>query len=312
MSWSVDDIPDLIGKRAVITGVTGGLGFSTALELARRGAELVVTARNASKADDAIGELRSEVPGVTVDVVALDLADLSDTKRAAGEVAAGYDRIDILVNNAGIMATPRNTSADGFELQIATNHLGHFAWTATLWPLLKASDARIVTVSSLMHTRAIGFDLRTLTREGSPRRYGRWKSYSESKLANLSFALELNRRVKAAGLGVVSVGAHPGYALTNLQKTGTSLGGGVNALAGTAFHQVSRIVAQSAEMGAWPLLRAATDPSLTGGEYVGPSSLGQTRGRPRLVGMTRWARDEDLADNLWDASEAATGVEFTV
>ena len=312
MSWSVDDIPDLIGKRAVITGVTGGLGFSTALELARRGAELVVTARNASKADDAIGELRSEVPGVTVDVVALDLADLSDTKRAAGEVAAGYDRIDILVNNAGIMATPRNTSADGFELQIATNHLGHFAWTATLWPLLKASDARIVTVSSLMHARAIGFDLRTLTPEGSPRRYGRWKSYSESKLANLSFALELNRRVKAAGLGVVSVGAHPGYALTNLQKTGTSLGGGVNALAGTAFHQVSRIVAQSAEMGAWPLLRAATDPSLTGGEYVGPSSLGQTRGRPRLVGMTRWARDEDLADNLWDASEAATGVEFTV
>ena len=308
----MEDIPDLIGKRAVITGVTGGLGFSTALELARRGAELVVTARNATKADDAIGELRSEVPGVTVDVVALDLADLSDTKRAAGDVVAGYDRIDILVNNAGIMATPRNSSADGFELQIATNHLGHFAWTATLWPLLKASDARIVTVSSLMHTRAIGFDLRTLTREGSPRRYGRWKSYSESKLANLSFALELNRRVKAAGLGVVSVGAHPGYALTNLQKTGTSLGGGVNALAGTAFHQVSRIVAQSAEMGAWPLLRAATDPSLTGGEYVGPSSLGQTRGRPRLVGMTRWARDEDLADNLWDASEAATGVEFTV
>jgi NAD(P)-dependent dehydrogenase (short-subunit alcohol dehydrogenase family) len=312
MSWSMDDIPDLIGKRAVITGVTGGLGFSTARELARRGAELVVTARNASKADDAIGELRSEVPGVTVDVVALDLADLSDTKRAAGEVATGYDRIDILVNNAGIMATPRNSSADGFELQIATNHLGHFAWTATLWPLLKASDARIVTVSSLMHARAIGFDLRTLTPEGSPRRYGRWKSYSESKLANLSFALELNRRVKAAGLGVVSVGAHPGYALTNLQKTGTSLGGGINALAGTAFHQVSRIVAQSAEMGAWPLLRAATDPSLTGGEYVGPSSLGQTRGRPRLVGMTRWARDEDLADNLWAASEAATGVEFTV
>jgi NAD(P)-dependent dehydrogenase (short-subunit alcohol dehydrogenase family) len=312
MSWSMDDIPDLIGKRAVITGVTGGLGFSTARELARRGAELVVTARNASKADDAIGELRSEVPGVTVDVVALDLADLSDTKRAAGEVATRYDRIDILVNNAGIMATPRNSSADGFELQIATNHLGHFAWTATLWPLLKASDARIVTVSSLMHARAIGFDLRTLTPEGSPRRYGRWKSYSESKLANLSFALELNRRVKAAGLGVVSVGAHPGYALTNLQKTGTSLGGGINALAGTAFHQVSRIVAQSAEMGAWPLLRAATDPSLTGGEYVGPSSLGQTRGRPRLVGMTRWARDEDLADNLWAASEAATGVEFTV
>ena len=312
MSWTTDDIPDLTGKRAVITGVTGGLGFNTALDLARRGAELVVTARDAAKADDVVGRLREEVPGVSVDVVALDLADLADTKRAAGEVLSGYDRVDILINNAGIMATPRNSSVDGFELQIGTNHLGHFAWTATLWPLLKESDARVVTVSSLMHARATGFDLRTLTHEGSPRRYGRWKSYSESKLANLSFALELNRRVKAAGLGVVSVAAHPGYALTNLQKTGTSLGGGVNALAGTAFQQVSRIVAQSAEMGAWPLLRAATDPALTGGEYIGPSSLGQTRGRPRRVGMTRWARDEDLADNLWDASEAATGVEFPV
>ena len=312
MSWSTDDIPDLTGKRAVITGVTGGLGFNTALDLARRGAKLVVTARDAAKADDVVGRLREEVPEVSVDVVALDLADLADTKRAAGDVLAGYDRIDILINNAGIMATPRNTSVDGFELQIGTNHLGHFAWTGTLWPLLKASDARVVSVSSLMHARATGFDLRTLTHEGSPRRYGRWKSYSESKLANLSFALELNRRVKAAGLGVVSVAAHPGYALTNLQKTGTSLGGGINAVAGTAFHQVSRIVAQSAEMGAWPLLRAATDPALTGGEYIGPSSLGQTRGRPRRVGMTRWARDEDLADNLWDASEAATGVDFPI
>ncbi len=218
---------------------------------------------------------------MTVDLVPLDLASLADAKRAASEVAAAYDRVDILVNNAGIMATPQSVTVDGFELQIGTNHLGHFAWTASLWPLLKASEARIVTVSSLMHARATGIDLRSLTPDGSPRRYWRWQSYAESKLANLSFALELNRRVKAAGLGVVSVAAHPGYALTNLQKTGTSLGGGINALAGTAFQQVSRIVAQSAEMGAWPLLMAATDPSLSGGEYVGPSSLGQTRGRPR-------------------------------
>jgi NAD(P)-dependent dehydrogenase (short-subunit alcohol dehydrogenase family) len=312
MSWRTDDIPDLTGKRAVITGITGGLGFSTARELARHGAELVVTARDASKADDAVVRLREEVPAATVDVVMLDLASLADTKRAASDVLAGFDRIDILINNAGIMATPRSTTVDGFELQIGTNHLGHFAWTGTLWPLLRASDARIVTVSSLMHAPATGIDLRSLTTEGSPRRYWRWQSYSESKLANLSFALELNRRVKAAGIGVVSVAAHPGYALTNLQKTGTSMGGGINALAGTAFHQVSRIVGQSAAMGAWPLLLAATDPSLTGGEYVGPSSLGQTRGRPKLVGMTRWARDADLAGNIWDASEAATGVEFRV
>ena len=311
MSWNTDDIPDLTGKRAVITGITGGLGFSTALELARHGAELVVTTRYATKGNESIARLRNEVPDVTVDLISLDLASLADAKRAATDVLA-YDRVDILINNAGIMATPRNTTVDGFELQIGTNHLGHFAWTATLWPLLKASDARIVTVSSLMHARATGIDLRTLTPEGSPRRYGRWKSYSESKLANLSFALELNRRVKAAGLGVVSVAAHPGYALTNLQKTGTSMGGGINAIAGTAFQQVSRIVSQSAAMGAWPLLLAATDRSLTGGEYVGPSSLAQTRGRPKLVGMTRWARDADLAENLWDASAAATNTRFDV
>ena len=312
MSWSTDDIPDLTGKRAAITGVTGDLGFHTALELARHGAELVVTARDAAKADDVVARLHQEVPGVTVDVVSLDLASLADAKRAGSDVAAAHDRLDILVNNAGIMATPKRKTDDGFELQIGTNHLGHFAWTATLWPLLKASDARIVTVSSLAHARANGIDLRTLTPEGSPRRYFRWTSYSESKLANLSFALELNRRVKAAGLGVVSVGAHPGIASTNLQKTGVSIGGGVNTLAGIAMHQATRIVAQSAAMGAWPLLLAATDPSLTGGEYVGPSSVGQTRGRPKLVGITRWARDEDLAGNLWDASEAATNTPFDV
>ena len=312
MSWSTDDIPDLAGKRAVVTGVTGGLGFATTLELARHGAELVVTARDEKKADDAVARLRDEVPGATINVVALDLASLSSAKRAAGEIVAGHDHVDILINNAGIMAAPQSTTEDGFELHIGTNHLGHFAWTATLWPLLKASDARIVSVSSLMHARATGIDLRALTPEGSPSRYWRWRSYAESKLANLSFALELNRRIKAAGLDAISVAAHPGYALTNLQKTGLSIGGGVNALAGSAFQQVSRIVSQSAEMGAWPLLLAATDPSLTGGEYVGPGSLAQTRGRPRLVGMTRWAKDEELADNLWAASEAAAGVRFDV
>jgi NAD(P)-dependent dehydrogenase (short-subunit alcohol dehydrogenase family) len=312
MSWSTDDIPDLSGKRAVITGVTGGLGFHTALELARRGAELAVTARDARKANDVIDRLRSEVPGVTLDVVPLDLADLADTKRAATEVMSAYDRVDILVNNAGIMATPHRETVDGFELQIGTNHLGHFAWTATLWPLLRASNARVVTVSSLAHAQAPGFDLRSLEPGGSPRRYWRWVSYAESKLANLSFALELNRRVKVAGLEVQSVGAHPGIAVTNIQKSGVSTGGGINTLAGIAMQQASRIVAQSAEMGAWPLIRAATDPSLTGGEYLGPSSFGQTRGRPKLVGMTRLARDEKLADDIWAASERATGVEFRV
>lgn len=310
MAWSTDDIPDLSGRRAVITGVTGGLGLHTAIGLARRGAELVVTARDSSGAERAVDQIAEAVPDTVVDVVSLDLADLAGAVRTAGNVARTYDRIDILVNNAGIMIPPKRTTADGFELQMGTNHLGHFAWTATLWPLLVSSAARIVTVSSLAHFSARGIDLRALTTEGTPRPYRRWQSYAESKLANLSFAIELDRRTKAAGLGVVSVAAHPGYASTNLTKTGPTVGG--NSLPAMGMHQITRIIAQSAEMGSWCLLRAATDPTLTGGEYVGPSGFRQLRGRPRLVGTTRAARDELLADELWSASETATGMHFTV
>ena len=310
MSWSIDDIPDLTGRRAVITGVTGGLGLHTAIGLARKGAELVVTARNPAKADEAVGHIVAAVHGASVDVVSLDLADLADAKRAAAEVARDYDRIDILVNNAGIMWTPKSQTKDGFELQIGTNHLGHFAWTAGLWPVLAASAARIVSVSSLAHTTVGSIDLDSLTPEGSARGYQRWRSYGESKLANLMFALELDRRAKAAGIPVVSVAAHPGYASTNLTKTGPSVNG--MSLPGIGVHQISRILGQPAAHGAWPTLMAATDPLLTGGEYVGPSGFKGVRGRPKLVGMTRVARDEELADDLWAASEAAAAVDFAV
>lgn len=310
MSWSTDDIPDLTGRRAVITGVTGGLGLHTAIGLARKGADLVVTARDPAKADEALARIAKDAPGTSVDVISLDLADLADTKRAAAEVARAYDRIDILINNAGIMWTPRSQTKDAFELQIGTNHLGHFAWTAGLWPLLAASAARIVSVSSLAHTTVGSIDLSSLTPEGSARRYQRWRSYGESKLANLIFALELDRRAKAAGIPVVSVAAHPGFAATNLTKTGPSVNG--LSLPGIGVHQVSRVVGQPAAHGAWPSLMAATDPLLTGGEYVGPSGFRGVRGQPRLVGMTRVARDEQLADDLWTASEAATAVDFAV
>lgn len=310
MSWSTEDIPDLTGQRAVITGVTGGLGLHTAIGFARNGASLVVTARDSAKADETLSRIAQDSPGTSVDVISLDLADLADTKRAAAEVATTYDRVDILVNNAGIMVPPRQQTKDGFELQIGTNHLGHFAWTATLWPLLDASDARVVTVASLAHRLARGFDLRTLTPKGSPRRYRRWQSYGESKLANLVFALELDRRAKAADSRVISVACHPGYASTNLTKTGPSAGG-LN-LPGMGMHQITRIIGQPASHGAWPTLRAATDPHLAGGEYVGPASVGGTRGRPVLVGMDRLARDEHLADEIWTASEAATGVNFDI
>lgn len=310
MTWTPDDIPDLTGRRAVITGVTGGLGLATAIELARHGAELVVTARDTDKATGAVEQITAAVPEAFIDIVSLDLADLTDVRRAADEVATTYDRIDILVNNAGIMAPPKRTTADGFELQIGTNHLGHFAWTATLWPVLKRSEARIVTVSSLAHTRAHSIDLRSVTSQGSPRRYSRWRSYSESKLANLSFALELDRRAKAAGLAVTSVGAHPGISSTNLTKTGVGISG--NPLSGIAMHQLTRVISQSAEAGAQPLLMAATDPSLTGGEYIGPRSLGGTRGRPAQVSTSASAHNEALATTLWQASESATGVSFDV
>jgi NAD(P)-dependent dehydrogenase (short-subunit alcohol dehydrogenase family) len=309
MSWSTQDMPDLAGRLAVVTGFTGGLGFHTALELGRAGADLVVTARNPQKADDRLTKLRAQLPDVRVETLSLDLADLADVRRATDELAGRHDRIDLLVNNAGIMIPPKSSTKDGFELQMGTNHLGHFAWTARLWPVLRDSSARVVTISSLAHTMAKGIDLRALTPEGSPRRYRRWQTYGESKLANLSFALELDRRAKAAGLPVVSVAAHPGYANTELQQTGISMG---NPLLGFGLHQVSRIVGQSAAAGALPTLRAATDPTFTGGEYVGPHLLGQTRGKPVLVGMTRWARDEQLADDLWAASEAATGETFDV
>ena len=310
MSWSTENIPDLSGKCAAITGVTGGLGVNTAIELGRHGASLLVTARDDAKAAIALDRIANDAPGTKVEVVELDLADLAQTKKAAAGLVATVQHLDILINNAGVMATPKRLTVDGFELQMGTNHLGHFAWTATLWPLLKSSNTRVVSVASLAHTRVKGIDLRSLTTPGSPRRYRRWQSYGESKLANLLFALELDRRAKAAGLGVVSVAAHPGLAFTNLTAAGPTLGG--NSLPAMGMHQIVRIVGQPAAAGAWPLLMAATDSGLGGGEYVGPSHLGQARGAPRLVGASGTARDAQLADILWTASESAVGTEFTI
>ncbi|MBC7593321.1 MAG: SDR family NAD(P)-dependent oxidoreductase [Kineosporiaceae bacterium] len=310
MSWSTSAIPDLSGKTAAITGVTGGLGLNAAIELGRHGASLLVTARDDAKAAQAVARIAKDAPGTKVEVVELDLADLAQTKKAAAGLVDTVEHLDILINNAGVMATPKRLTVDGFELQMGTNHLGHFAWTATLWPLLKTSNTTVVSVASLAHTMVKGIDLRSLTTPGSPRRYRRWQSYGESKLANLLFAFELDRRAKAAGLGVVSVAAHPGLAFTNLTAAGPTLGG--NSLPAKGMHQIVRIVRAPASMGAWPLLMAATDSELSGGEYVGPSRLRQMRGAPRLVGASGTARDAQLADILWTASESAVGTEFTV
>jgi len=310
MSWSTKDIPDLSGNTAAITGVTGGLGVHTAIQLGRHGAALIVTARDDARASAAFERIAKDAPGTKVEVIELDLADLTKTRKAASDLVDSVQNLDILINNAGVMATPQRLTVDGFELQMGTNHLGHFAWTASLWPLLKSSNTRIVTVASFAHSWVRGIDLRSLTTQGSPRPYRRWQSYGESKLANLLFALEFDRRVKAAGLQVQSVAAHPGYASTNLTAAGPSLGG--NSLRSMGMHQITRIVAQSAAMGALPLVMAATDPGLTGGEYTGPSHLRQMRGNPKLVGMTGTARDPVLADILWTASESAVDTKFTI
>jgi NAD(P)-dependent dehydrogenase (short-subunit alcohol dehydrogenase family) len=313
-TWTTDDIPDLTGRRALVTGVTGGLGYHVVRELARAGAEVMATARDRSRGKASLDAIRAEVPTARVELLELDLADLESVRSTASTVVDAGRPLDICVNNAGVMAAPERRTADGFELQIGTNHLGAFALVGQLWPaLVAAPTARVVAVSSLMHWLVRGIELRRLDPEalghhGGAGRYRKWAAYSESKLANLVYALELDRRARAAGSPVVSVAAHPGYSATGLQHAGLAMGN----------HSVQRFVlrlgnlvlAQSAEAGAWPLLRAATEPDLPGGSYMGPGSLGESRGAPAPARISRRAADPELGRCLWAASESATGITY--
>jgi NAD(P)-dependent dehydrogenase (short-subunit alcohol dehydrogenase family) len=301
----LDDIPDLAGKQAVVTGVTSGLGEKTVIELARAGARVVLAARSESKLRSTVDDVKRVLPNAELVPLIVDLADLSSIRRAADE-ADKLGAIDILINNAGVMATPHRRTADGFELQFGTNHLGHFALTGLLFPQIAAAEAgRVVTVASQAHRMARSVPL------GDPRHdqrhYRKWIAYAESKLANLLFAFELDRRARAAGTAVTSMGAHPGYAATNLFG-GLNLGG-VKA-DGAIVVGASRLLGQPAELGAQPSLMAATMTGLAGGSYLGPRGLGEMRGRPTVVTPSRTARDETLARKLWDVSEEATKVFF--
>ena len=301
--WTANDIPDLHGRRALVTGVTGDLGRETARELARAGAQVVLAARNETRLAEVAGALEADLPGARLDTVRLDLADLSSVRQAAENVLKSHDTLDILVNNAGVMATPPRRTADGFELQLGTNHFGHFALTGLLMPALGA--ARVVTVSSQMHRAALRAPL------GDPHEHGRyqkWVAYGESKLANLLFMRELDRRARAAGLSLTSVAAHPGYASTHLQTSGPPMGG--KSVSSRVMAAASPVLGQAPEMGALPSLYAATYPGLPGGTYVGPSRWMEMRGTPKVVGMSRAARSEKSAARLWDLSEKATGVTF--
>jgi NAD(P)-dependent dehydrogenase (short-subunit alcohol dehydrogenase family) len=299
--WTASEIPDLSGRLAVVTGATSGLGWETARVLAAHGAHVVLTGRNPARTAEAVRRVRAAVATASVEPGDLDLADLSSVRAFAAKV--GGEPLDLLVNNAGVMALPtREQTADGFERQVGTNHLGHFALTGLLLPALLARPAaRVVTLSSIVHWIGV----LSIADLNSERRYDPWQAYARSKLANLLFVRELDRRARAAGVDLVSVGAHPGYARTRLVANGPAQG---HPVLGAVFRGFTAVVGQAPRSGALPQLRAATDPTVVSGEYVGPR-LGW-RGLPVPSRRSRAAQDDESAALLWAESERLTGVRF--
>ena len=297
--WTTSDIPDLAGKRAIVTGANSGLGLCTAMELARHGATVVLACRSAERGEKALATVRERVPDGDVALGSLDLADLSSVRAFAEKHG---EPLDLLVNNAGVMALPHRTTADGFEMQFGTNHLGHFALTGLLLPaLLEREGSRVVTLTSMMHwIGRLNFD----DLDGE-RGYRRWPAYCQSKLANLVFAKELDRRSDGR---LTSVAAHPGYAATNLQQAGPRMDGSKTREG--MFNVLNGLVAQSDAAGAWPSLYAATAPGVEGGQCYGPRGPGQSRGAPRRVGTLPRARDAEQGRKLWEISVERTGVTF--
>lgn len=294
MKWTSAQIPDQTGTLAVVTGANSGIGYVTALNLAQKGARVILACRSQERADAALAKINTSAPRAKVEVRLLDLASLASITNFAEELSATEDSIDLLINNAGIMMPPRRTlTTDGFEMQIGVNHLGHFSLTAQLLPLLNnAPAARVVTVSSHAHYKT-RLDLDDLNYEH--RRYWRIGSYGQSKLANLLFTFELDRRLKAAGDRTIANAAHPGWTATDLQRNIPGAG------------LFNAVVAMNPEQGALPTLRAATDPKVRGGEYFGPKGLTGTRGYPEQVGCSKAASDPVRASGLWTVSEELTG-----
>jgi len=305
MSWMAADIPDQTGRIAVVTGANGGLGLETARELARKGALVVMGVRNQEKADRAVADIEAEIPDANLELRELDLASLASVKAFAEGVINEHPRIDLLINNAGVMAIPQTSTADGFEMQFGTNHLGHFALTAQLMPaLMHTPGARIVTVTSTARHAATSLDPDDLNMEDN---YTPWRVYGRSKIANMNFALELNRRLEQTGSSVVSLAAHPGYSNTDLQAHSAREHGGASQ---RFFAKTVQWVGMTSAKGALPQLRAATDPAAHGGELYTPRWVNS--GSPVRRPVTgRRNRPEDM-QTLWSVSEDATGIEFDV
>ena len=305
-NWTSSKIPDLTGKTAIVTGANSGLGLHITEALADHGCEVILACRNLNKADQAAADIRSRNREALLETRQLDLADLDSVKAFADGVLADNKPLDLLINNAGVMACPEGRTAQGFELQFGTNHLGHFALTGWLLPALtRTTDSRVVALSSLAHLSGkIRFD----DPNWNSGKYREWVAYCQSKLANLMFAQELDRRLKHARHDSIAVAAHPGYSDTNLQYAGPKLAH--NAAGHALMKLANTLIAQSAEMGALPALYAATSETVRGGEYFGPRGWRELRGYPKPAHMSKKARNPQLTARLWALSEELTGVEY--
>jgi NAD(P)-dependent dehydrogenase (short-subunit alcohol dehydrogenase family) len=299
--WTAADVPDQSGRIAVVTGANSGLGYDTAAVLADKGAHVVLAVRNIDKGKEAVDRIKAASPNAVVTLQELDLSSLDSVRKAADELRAAHPRIDLLINNAGVMYVPtRETTKDGFEMQFGTNHLGHFALTGLLLDHLTSVDgSRVVTVSSVGHRllARIHFDDPSLLRK-----YNRIEAYGQSKLANLMFTYDLQRRLNLKGVPTVALAAHPGFSDTELMRY----------LPDFIPNFVWRIATQPADKGALPTLRAATDPGARGGQYYGPDGLGEVKGSPKVVGSSAQSRNEELQRRLWTMSEELTGVTYPV
>ncbi|MBN1266726.1 MAG: SDR family NAD(P)-dependent oxidoreductase [Anaerolineales bacterium] len=293
--WTAEQMPDLKGRIAVVTGANSGLGFEVARALAGKGAEVIMACRSQERGEQAARDIRENVPGAQLSHWSLDLADLFSVRAFAAGFRDKYSKLDLLFNNAGIMAVPYGKTKDGFESQIGTNHFGHFVLTGLLLDLMRDTPhSRVITTSSYAHH--IGrINFADLNRE---RFYQKWLAYGQSKLANVLFGYELNRRLSQNGGNPISVVAHPGYAATNLQHT-TRL-----------FSLLNPLMAQSQEMGSLPLLYAGTHEDIKGGEYIGPDGFLAQRGYPKRARSSRRSYDRELAARLWDVSEQQTGMRY--
>lgn len=302
-AWTAADVPDQRGRIAVVTGANSGIGFEAASVLAARGAHVVLAVRNPEKGGEARERILAASPNAEVTVRELDLTSLDSVRAAAAALKTGFPRVDLLINNAGVMWTPKEVTRDGFELQFGTNHLGHFAFTGLLLDqLLTVPGSRVVTVASLAHRMMADIHFDDLQWE---HRYSRIGAYGQSKLANLLFTYELQRRLAADSEPTIAVAAHPGGSYTELARN-------VPTVLHPAYRIVGPLIFQNAAMGALPTLRAATDPTASGADYYGPDGIGEQRGNPKLVHSSPRSHDPDLQRRLWAVSEELTGVTYPV